>query len=56
MESWVSASAVLVRLVSVLQVILNMAKFVVSGYQVVVVNVGTLFYPGKETKISENKI
>jgi len=43
MESWVGASAVLIRLVPVLQVILNMTQFVVGGYQVIVVDVGTLF-------------
>lgn len=43
MESWVGASAVLIRLVPVLQVILNMTQLVVGGYQVIVVDVGTLF-------------
>ena len=50
MESWVGASAILERLVPVLQVILNMTQLMMSGYQVVVINIGTLFYPvkGKE--------
>ena len=48
MESWVSSSAVFVSLVPVLQVILNVAQFVVGGYQVVVINVGTLLDPEKK--------
>ena len=53
MESWVRASAVLEWLVPVLQVILNMAQFVVSGYQVVVINVGTLLDPVKGNKYNK---
>ena len=48
MESWVGASAVLERLVPVLQVILNMTQLMMSGYQVVVINVGTLFHRVKD--------
>ena len=44
-ESWVSSSAV-----PVLQVILNMAQFVVGGYQVVVINVGALLDPEKKRR------
>jgi len=47
MESWVGASAVLERLIPVLQVILNMAQLMMGGYQVVVINVGTLLDPVK---------
>ena len=47
MESWVGASAILERLVPVLQVILNMTQLMMSGYQVVVINIGTLFHPVK---------
>ena len=47
MESWVGASAVHIRLVPVLQVILNMTQLMVSGYQVIVVDIDTLFNSGK---------
>ena len=43
MESWIGTSAVFIRLIPALQVILYMAQLVMSGYQVNVVDVRALF-------------
>ena len=43
MESRIGTSAVFIRLIPVLQVILYMAQLVMSGYQVNVVDVRALF-------------